>query len=94
MPLADSCSTSPTISSTGRLISRPRTDGTMQKAQLLSQPTWMVTHAAYPVSRRTGNADGNASDSARISISGPSSRARRNSSAAFLTLWVPNTTST
>ncbi len=24
----------------------PRTDGTMQKAQELSQPVWMVTHAA------------------------------------------------
>ena len=27
------------------LVSLPRTEGTMQKAQALSQPTWMVTQA-------------------------------------------------
>jgi hypothetical protein len=32
-------------SSNGRLISGPRTAGTMQNAQLLSQPIWMVTQA-------------------------------------------------
>ena len=32
-------------SSNGRLISRPRTAGTMQKAQVLSQPIWIVTQA-------------------------------------------------
>ncbi|MCU1450745.1 MAG: hypothetical protein JWP02_2915 [Acidimicrobiales bacterium] len=39
-------STSATSSAKGRLISRPRTAGTMQKAHLLSQPIWIVTHAA------------------------------------------------
>jgi hypothetical protein len=34
------------MSSNGRLISGPRTAGTMQKAQELSQPIWIVTHAA------------------------------------------------
>ena len=46
MPAEAKDRTSSTISSMGRLISGPRTDGTMQKAQLLSQPIWMVTHAA------------------------------------------------
>ena len=45
-PSAASRSTSATMSSRGRLISGPRTAGTMQKAQLLSQPIWIVTHAA------------------------------------------------
>ena len=47
------------MSANGRLISGPRTAGTMQKAQLLSQPIWIVTHALYDVSRRAGSADGN-----------------------------------
>jgi hypothetical protein len=34
------------MSSKRRLISRPRTAGTMQNAHELSQPIWMVTHAA------------------------------------------------
>jgi hypothetical protein len=38
--------TSATSRSKGRLISGPRTAGTMQNAQLLSQPIWMVTQAA------------------------------------------------
>ena len=37
--------TSATICSNRRLISGPRTAGTMQNAQLLSQPIWIVTHA-------------------------------------------------
>jgi len=39
-------STSATTDPNGRLASGPRTAGTMQKAQALSQPTWMVTQAA------------------------------------------------
>ena len=58
----------------GRLISAPRTDGTMQNAHELSQPIWMVTHADQSSSRRTGSAEGNASDSSRISMSGPLAR--------------------
>ena len=38
--------TSSTMWSNGRLISLPRTAGTMQNAQLLSQPIWIVTQAA------------------------------------------------
>ena len=34
------------MAANGRLISGPRTAGTMQKAQELSQPIWMVTQAA------------------------------------------------
>ena len=79
-PSAARRSTSRTISSKGREISLPRTDGTMQKAQRLSQPIWIVTHAAYGTSRRTGRADGNASSSSgsvasKISVIGPARRA-------------------
>ncbi len=49
------------MSANGRLISWPRTAGTMQKAHLLSQPIWIVTQALNDVSRRAGNADGNVS---------------------------------
>ena len=38
----------------------------MQKAQVLSQPIWIVTQAAWSTSRRAGSADGNASLSSRI----------------------------
>ena len=37
-----------------RLTSGPRTAGTMQKVQLLLQPTWIETQAAWASSRRTG----------------------------------------
>ena len=47
------------MSSNGRQISTPRTAGTMQNAQLLSQPIWIVTQALYDVSRTAGSADGN-----------------------------------
>ncbi len=87
------------ISSNGREISTPRTDGTMQNAQLLSQPIWIVTHALYDVSRTAGSADGNrawssSTAASRISMTGPSRSASCNSSAARCTLWVPITTST
>ena len=65
------------MSAYGRLISAPRTAGTMQNAQLLSQPIWIVTQALYDVSRRAGSADGNIAwssmtASARISVIGTS----------------------
>ena len=44
-PSAASASTSATMSANGRLISGPRTAGTMQNAQRLSQPIWIVTQA-------------------------------------------------
>ncbi len=58
-PCSANARTSSTTWSNGRLISTPRTAGTMQNAQLLSQPIWIVTHALYDVSRRAGRADGN-----------------------------------
>ena len=45
-PSAARSLTSATRSSKGRLTSLPRTAGTMQKAQVLSQPIWIVTQAA------------------------------------------------
>ena len=68
------------MSSNGRLISSPRTAGTMQNAQLLSQPIWIVTQALYDVVRRAGSADGNIAWSSttaasRISVIGPVRRA-------------------
>jgi hypothetical protein len=98
-PSEASSSTSATTSANGRLISLPRTAGTMQNAQLLSQPIWMVTQALYEVWRLAGSADGNIAwssmtASSRISVTGPPTRAWATSSAARCTLWVPSTTST
>ncbi len=45
-PDATRARTSPTMAAMGRLTSGPRTCGTMQKAQELSHPIWMVTQAA------------------------------------------------
>ena len=98
-PRRASSSTSSTISSRGRLTSGPRTDGTMQKAQELSHPVWMLTQAAYGSSRTAaGPSSGLAPDSgagaSRISMTGPSERARRRRPGALVRLWVPKTTST
>ena len=57
-PRRASVSTSATMSSGGRLASGPRTDGTMQNAHELSQPVWIVTHAAYGSSRTAESAGG------------------------------------
>ena len=70
----------------------------MQKAQLLSQPIWIVTHALYDVSRTAGSADGNSAWSSmtaasKISVIAPCLDPR-SSSAARWTLCVPITTST
>jgi len=98
-PSAATRRTSSTIRSNGRLISGPRTAGTMQKAQLLSQPIWMVIQALWPVVRRAGSAEGNSSWSSatvasRISVIGPVSAAWCNRSTERCTLCVPITTST
>ena len=74
-PSAAADRTSSTTSSRGRLISLPLTAGTMQNAQALSQPIWMVTHPAQGTSRRTGSAEGkearsSATVSSRISTTG------------------------
>ena len=68
------------MSSNGREISTPRTAGTMQNAQLLSQPIWIVTQALNDVSRIAGRTDGNRAwssmtASSKISVSGPRRRA-------------------
>ncbi len=99
MPAAAKSCTSVTTCPNGRLISGPRTAGTMQKAHWLSQPIWMVTHAAQAWSRRTGRADGKASSpsgaASRISNAGtPVAAAEASRSPACPTLWVPHTAST
>ncbi len=70
----------------------------MQNAQALSQPIWMVTHAEWSTSRRTGRAEGQASASSsassQISTTGPETRASWSSSTVRCTLCVPTTTST
>ena len=98
-PFAASSSTSATTSSNGRLISAPRTAGTMQKAHELSQPIWIVTQALKLLSRRTGKALGNSAwssmtASSKISVTGPLVRAPSINAPARCTLWVPSTTST
>ncbi len=50
-----------------RSFSLPRSAGTMQKVQVLLQPTEMETQAAYALSRRVGSVDGNASSDSAIS---------------------------
>ena len=80
-PAAASSATSSRISSNGREISSPRTAGTMQNAQLLSHPIWIVTQALKEVSRTAGRADGNRAWSSmtaasKISVIGPRRRAR------------------
>ena len=87
------------MSSNGREISSPRTAGTMQNAQLLSHPIWIVTQALNEVSRTAGSADGNRAWSSmtaasKISVIGPRGGPSSSSSAARWTLWVPITTST
>jgi hypothetical protein len=50
-----------------RSCSLPRRAGTMQKVQVLLQPTLIETHAAYAESRRVGSVDGKVSSASRIS---------------------------
>ena len=83
-----SAPTSATMSSRGRLTSGPRTEGTMQKAQELSQPVWMVTHAAYGSSRTARGRRAAGRRPARVGRvedlhrRAPRSRARRSSAGA------------
>src|SRR6266545_3999347 len=72
----------------------PRTSGTMQNVQWLSQPIAIETHAWWATSRRAGSALGNTSVNSRTSIWGPSVSARRRSSSNPGNAWVPTTTST
>ena len=98
-PRRASSPTSATISSMGRLTSGPRTAGTMQNAQELSQPVWMLTQAAYGSSRiAAGPRSGFGVDSGRrrvqhlhqrALVAGPAQK-----TGALVRLCVPNTTST
>ena len=73
----------------------PRSAGTMQKVQVLLQPTEMATQAAYADSRRVGSVEGKVSSDSRISTWALRSTAARSSSAGrWPMLWVPKTTST
>ncbi len=74
----------------------------MQKAHELSQPVWMVTHAAYGRSRAAPSAaaccspavSADAVGASVTSTTGPVSAALRSRAGALAALWVPKTTST
>ena len=73
----------------------PRNAGTMQKVQVLLQPTDTETHDENADRRRAGNVDGKCSRASRISICDSSSmRARSSKTGSEPTLCVPKTTST
>src|SRR5690606_40889116 len=73
----------------------PRRLGTMQKVQVLLQPTEIDTQAAYADSRLVGSVDGKTSRLSRISTwASSATRARSSSAGNDPMLWVPNTTST
>ena len=94
-PSATSASISARISPGRRSFSLPRSAGTMQKVQVLLQPTETDTHAAYADSRRVGSVDGKTSSDSRISTCASScTRARSSSTGSEPMLWVPKTTST
>ena len=58
-PVGDEGLTSSRMSPGRRSRSRPRSDGTMQKVQVLLQPTEMDTQPEYADWRRAGSSDGN-----------------------------------
>ena len=72
----------------------PRTSGTMQHVQALSQPGAIETHARNASSRAAGSADGNVSVYSRTSIWGPSVSDSFRRSSRCGSAWVPTTTST
>ena len=94
-PSATSASTSARISPGRRSRSLPRSAGTMQKVQVLLQPTETETQAAYADSRRVGSVEGKTSSDSRISTCASCwTRARSSSTGSEPMLWVPKTTST
>ena len=94
-PSPTSASISARISPGRRSVSLPRSDGTMQKVQVLLQPTEIETQAAYGDSRRVGSVLGNVSSDSLISTWAASwTRARSSRTGSEPMLWVPNTTST
>jgi hypothetical protein len=69
--------------------------GTMQKVQVLLQPTEIETQAAYADSRRVGSVEGKASSDSLISSCASScTRARSSRTGSEPMLCVPKTTST
>ena len=72
----------------------PRTSGTMQKVQALSQPGAIETQARNASPRAAGNALGKVSVYSRTSICGPSVRERSSRSSRCGSACVPTTTST
>jgi hypothetical protein len=89
-PSAASPRISVTMSPGRRDFSGPRSDGTMQNVQVLSQPMEIDTQAWCRTSRRAGSAEGNISVCSRISITGSSAEsacARRRGRLPML--WVP-----
>jgi hypothetical protein len=94
-PCATSASISARMSPGRRSFSLPRSDGTMQNVQVLSQPTEIDTQAEYADSRRDGSTEGNvSSDSAISTWASRSIRARSSSTGSAPRLCVPNTAST
>ena len=94
-PSATSARISARMSPGRRSCSLPRSAGTMQKVQVLLQPTDTETQAAYADSRRVGSVEGNTSRDSRISTCASSwMRARSSSTGSEPMLWVPKTTST
>ena len=94
-PSATSAEISARMSPGRRSVSRPRSAGTMQKVQVLLQPTLIETHAAYAESRRVGRLEGKVCSASLISTCAScSTRARSSSTGSEPMLCVPNTTST
>ena len=94
-PSATSISISARMSPGRRSFSLPRSDGTMQKVQVLLQPTEIDTQPLWVESRRAGSVEGKTSSDSRISICALSLwRARSSRVGREPMLWVPNTTST
>src|SRR4051794_41884572 len=75
-----------------RSFSLPRSDGTMQKVQVLLHPTEMDTQPLYVDSRRVGSVDGKISSDSRISsCASPLWRGRPAGGGREPPLWGPYT---
>ncbi len=93
-PSAASPRTSARMSPVARDRCGPRTSGTMQNVQALSQPGAIDTQALKSLPREAGSAEGNVSVASVTSICGPSVVDRSISSSRSGSACVPTTTST
>ena len=94
-PCSTSALASANTSSADRSFSRPRSCGTMQKVQVLLQPTEIETHALNALKRFDGRVDGKCSKASLISTCACfSTLARSSKIGSEPTLCVPKTTST